>query len=1102
MTNLNDPHQLEHVLEALGANNTEIIRQAESILKPFLKSILSVPALLHQIEFSTNVSVRHVSALILKKRINNLYSKCGDAEKASIKINILRLVTIEPVKPVRTAIAGAAATLAKNIFSTEGNWPEILDLLIYLLASPDENLRALCFNLLGQLAEHVSEYLKAHTGTLADMLLRGCKDDSHTVAVAALSASTILIGSLSDEEEVMVFKNILSDLLTVMAKCLENHDEDVVAEGLDMIQECVAMEKPLVNDHIQHIVPFAVSIMGNFSLESSTRNAAGQTIMSIIEMRPKLLAKQNLVQPILEVFVQAIANSDSSGCGTLFTMGDRLAEEADDDDDEDYQPSMELTQIAQMCLDRMSLSMTSKAFAGPVLEIVSNCMQSPDKNFRKAGCAVLGIICEGCCDAIRVILPDVLPPLLQAVADPEYYVRESACFALGQFSEHCQPEILYHHQAILPVIFGALLDERPTVQGTSCYVLENFCENLLPHTLRPFLPTLMERLGHVLTSPHKTTQEMALAAIAATAVASELNFLPYTAGVIAILQNILFISEPEMINIRGRGLECLGHIAVAVGPVHFEPYFGIGLQAALQGIQIGEDSLKEYAYTYVANCAKVMTHAFDPHLQNLVPHLLEVISESELAPYTGDDDDVLGGLDDEDEVDEDGNEQFHLTTHEGFVNSKKAALCAIGSLADHTGASFYPYVEQTLNILLAEENGTLWSFHRIIRAEALLTLQYLVKVVCLQFGPVNPPGKGEVIEMNPVVRECVIAVLTTCMNSMVTDIEKLPAAFSIESLESTLKLVGVAGMLIQDAESGKSYGDLIMQNIITLLKEKGKSQTVMKREEDDDEDDDHDNLVMDAVCDLIATLAKILGENYLEYFDPMTKYLLKFTKKTRPHSDRAMAIGCFAEVVNEVGQVAGDKYADVLLPILREGLGDSMESVRRNASYGVGILCQRSPQKVGSSCLQMLQWLHPLCVRPSDEILSDVGGADSDNALAAVSRMIMNCQGIPLGQVLPVLLNALPIRSDFGEGQTIFQCLAQLLHSSEPTVCSFLPQVVLIMSDSLKEDSRYNSETKVIAIQTFKFLAQEKRDMLMAAIDHITTNPLEVRQIVENAVNS
>ena len=169
----------------------------------------------------------------------------------------------------------------------------------------------------------------------------------------------------------MIFQGVISHLLQVMQKCLESGDEDVVAEGLDLIQECVAMEQPLVNDHIQNIVPFAVSIIGNFSLEASTRGVAGQTILSIIELRPKLLAKQNLVQPIIEVFVQAIANSDSSGAGTLYTMENRYLNEEDEDDDEDYIPSRELTEIAQMCLDRMSLSMNSKSFVGPVLHIIS-----------------------------------------------------------------------------------------------------------------------------------------------------------------------------------------------------------------------------------------------------------------------------------------------------------------------------------------------------------------------------------------------------------------------------------------------------------------------------------------------------------------------------------------------------------------------------------------------------------------------------------------------------------------------------------------------------------------------------------------------------------
>jgi hypothetical protein len=67
-TDLTDPASLEQVLEALGANSTDIIREAETILKPFVKNPASIPHMLQQIEHSTKVNVRHVASLILKRR--------------------------------------------------------------------------------------------------------------------------------------------------------------------------------------------------------------------------------------------------------------------------------------------------------------------------------------------------------------------------------------------------------------------------------------------------------------------------------------------------------------------------------------------------------------------------------------------------------------------------------------------------------------------------------------------------------------------------------------------------------------------------------------------------------------------------------------------------------------------------------------------------------------------------------------------------------------------------------------------------------------------------------------------------------------------------
>ena len=52
-----------------------------------------------------------------------------------------------------------------------------------------------------------------------------------------------------------------------------------------------------------------------------------------------------------------------------------------------------------------------------------------------------------------------------------------------------------------------------------------------------------------------------------------------------------------------------------------------------------------------------------------------------------------------------------------------------------------------------------------------------------------------------------------------------------------------------------------------------------------------------------------------------------------------------------------------------------------------------------------------------------------DNAVAAVARMIMYgpAGGIPLGQVLPVMLAALPLETDFTENDTVYNCLLGLL---------------------------------------------------------------------------
>ncbi len=83
------------------------------------------------------------------------------------------------------------------------------------------------------------------------MFTLGCQDGVTGVVIEALSATGTYIMQLGDSPEVMAMKNVISPMLSAMGKCLRDGDEDIVVEGLDVMQQCCELEEPLINDHIE-----------------------------------------------------------------------------------------------------------------------------------------------------------------------------------------------------------------------------------------------------------------------------------------------------------------------------------------------------------------------------------------------------------------------------------------------------------------------------------------------------------------------------------------------------------------------------------------------------------------------------------------------------------------------------------------------------------------------------------------------------------------------------------------------------------------------------------------------------------------------------------
>lgn len=187
---------------------------------------------------------------------------------------------------------------------------------------------------------------------------------------------------------------------------------------------------------MQAIVHFVMRVLQGQDFDSAVKQSAGQTLINVLEFRPKLTAKKSLVAPILTALMTMIAQENPNAAGSLFSFTHRegrLGEgDGDEDDDESFSPEMDVQRLAQTTIDCMAINIPSKYFVDTALGLCAQGMHNPDPQMRKAGCAVLGVIAEGCCDKIRATLAEILPPLLQLVRDSEYYVRECACFALGK----------------------------------------------------------------------------------------------------------------------------------------------------------------------------------------------------------------------------------------------------------------------------------------------------------------------------------------------------------------------------------------------------------------------------------------------------------------------------------------------------------------------------------------------------------------------------------------------------------------------------------------------------------------------------------------------
>jgi hypothetical protein len=142
--------------------------------------------------------------------------------------------------------------------------------------------------------------------------------------------------------------------------------------------------------------------------------------------------------------------------------------------------------------------------------------------------------------------------------------------------------------------------------------------------------------------------------------------------------------------------------------------------------------------------------------------------------------------------------------------------------------------------------------------------------------------------------------------------------------------------------------------------------------------------------------------------------------------------------------------------------------------------------------LTILTHLHPIFINQSK-----VSNAVLDNACGAVARMISaKCQNLPLQQILPVLLTALPLKEDYQENETVYGAICGLLSEGNNIAAGFMREILSVLARALQSDkTQDNVKNGILGVlrgiaeklptqfsQVVKSLSQEEQQVLMSKV--------------------
>ncbi|KAI5309410.1 hypothetical protein KEM55_003295, partial [Ascosphaera atra] len=183
--------------------------------------------------------------------------------------------------------------------------------------------------------------------------------------------------------------------------------------------------------------------------------------------------------------------------------------------------------------------------------------------------------------------------------------------------------------------------------------------------------------------------------------------------------------------------------------------------------------------------------------------------------------------------------------------------------------------------------------------------------------------------------------------------------------------------------------------------------------------------------------------------------------------ERATAVGVLAEVITGMGGSVTPLTGTFLNLLLRR-LSDEDPQTKSNAAYAVGRLVEKTTAD------DLVRKEYPALLEKLERCLIIPQARLPDNSAGCLSRMILKHKDlVPIADVLPALLQVLPLQSDMQENEPVYRMLCQLYKWQDPTVQSLTQQLLPIFSAVLSgPEDALEDERRAELIELVKWLNQ------------------------------